>query len=76
MQPARTIYTYSDIVSLGQLSSIRISLAAAVLSAGLGGIGSLPAAAQVAAPTPQPTAASPDTIKQREQELEATRAQR
>jgi len=75
MQPARTIYTYSDIVSLGQLSSIRISLAAAVLSAGLGGIGSLPAAAQVAASTPQTTAASPDTIKQREQELEATRAQ-
>ena len=75
MQPARTIYTYSDIVSLGQLSSIRISLAAAVFSAGLGGIGSLPAAAQVAASTPQTTAASPDTIKQREQELEATRAQ-
>nr|WP_249779343.1 peptidoglycan DD-metalloendopeptidase family protein [Bradyrhizobium sediminis] len=36
---------------------------------------SLPAAAQVAAAAPQATAVSPDAIKQREQELEATRAQ-
>ncbi|MDR3486106.1 MAG: peptidoglycan DD-metalloendopeptidase family protein [Bradyrhizobium sp.] len=34
-----------------------------------------PAAAQVAESTPQATAASPDAIKQREQELEAARAQ-
>ena len=41
-------------------------------SAGLVSIGT-PASAQVAAPAPQ-AAASPDAIKQREQELEATRA--
>src|SRR6202790_2086710 len=35
----------------------------------------LPASAQVAASTPQTTTASPDAIKQREQQLEATRAQ-
>ncbi|HEX9472007.1 MAG TPA: peptidoglycan DD-metalloendopeptidase family protein [Bradyrhizobium sp.] len=35
----------------------------------------LPASAQVAAATPQTSAPSPDAIKQREQELEATRAQ-
>ena len=35
----------------------------------------LPAAAQVAESTPQTTAVSPDAIKQREQELEAARAQ-
>jgi len=75
MQPARTIFSYPDTVSRGQLCSIRISLAATMLSAGLAGTGSLPAAAEVAASQPQTTAASPDAIKQREQELEATRAQ-
>ena len=35
----------------------------------------LPVAAQVATPAPQTAAASPDALKQREQELEATRAQ-
>ena len=38
MQPTRTIYSYPDTISRGQLSSIRISLAAAVLSAGLAGM--------------------------------------
>jgi septal ring factor EnvC (AmiA/AmiB activator) len=75
MQPARTIYSYPDTISRGQLSPIRISLAAAVLSAGLAGIGLSSAVAQLAASTPQTTAASPDAIKQREQELETTRAQ-
>src|SRR5664279_4857721 len=75
MQPTRNIYSYPDTISRASLSSIRISLAAAVLSAGLAGIGSLPAAAQGAASAPPTTAASPDAIKQREQELEATRAQ-
>jgi len=47
------------------------------LSVGLfGSLSLLPASAQVAAPTPELTAvASPDVIKQREQELDATRAQ-
>jgi septal ring factor EnvC (AmiA/AmiB activator) len=51
-----------------------------LLTASFAGISPLPATAQVAASTPQATAsqttaASPDDIKQREQELEATRAQ-
>ena len=54
-------------------------LSIALLSMSLIGLSPLPAAAQAAAPTPQaPPAAessSPDAIKQREQELEATRAQ-
>jgi len=75
MQPARTIYSYPDTISCGQLFSVRISLAVAVLSTGLAGIGLSPAAAQIAASQPQITAASPDAIKQREQELQATRAQ-
>ncbi len=75
MQPARNIFSYPDTVSRGQLCSIRISLAATMLSAGLAGTGSLPAAAEVAASQPQTTAASPDAIKQREQELEAARLQ-
>jgi septal ring factor EnvC (AmiA/AmiB activator) len=50
-------------------------LSIALLSAGLAGMGLSPAAAQVAAEAPQTSAASPDAIKQREQELQATRAQ-
>jgi septal ring factor EnvC (AmiA/AmiB activator) len=50
-------------------------LSIALLSAGLAGMGLSPAAAQVAAPAPQTSAASPDAIKQREQELQATRTQ-
>ena len=50
-------------------------LSIALLSAGLAGMGLSPAAAQVAASAPQSSAASPDAIKQREQELQATRAQ-
>ena len=45
------------------------------MSAGFAGICLSPAAAQVAESTPQATAVSPDAIKQREQELEAARAQ-
>jgi septal ring factor EnvC (AmiA/AmiB activator) len=47
----------------------------ALLSAGFACMGVLPAAAQVAQAAAQTAAASPDVIKQREQELEATRAQ-
>src|SRR5258706_10706465 len=76
MQPTRNIHSYPDAVSRGQLPSVRIPLSIALLSAGFAGIYLLPAAAQVAASTPQTTAAaSPDAIKQREQELEAARAQ-
>jgi murein hydrolase activator len=76
MQPGRDIHSYSDTARRGQLSSVRIPLSIALLSAGFAGISLSPAAAQVAASTPQTTASSsPDAIKQREQELETTRAQ-
>jgi septal ring factor EnvC (AmiA/AmiB activator) len=75
MQPTRNIHAYPDTISRGQLHSIRVPLSIALLSAGFAGMNLLPAAAQVAASTPQTTASSPDAIKQREQELEATRAQ-
>jgi len=90
MQPNRDIQSYSDTARRGQLASARIPLSIALLSAGLvsaglvsealipgslGGIWLSPAAAQDAASTPPATATSPDAIKQREQELEATRAQ-
>jgi murein hydrolase activator len=75
MQPARNIRLPSDTARRGQLSSVRIPLSIALLASGFAGMDLLPAAAQVAAPTPQTTTPSPDAIKQREQELEATRAQ-
>ena len=75
MQPRRNIQSYPDTVRRGQLDSVRIPLSIALLSAGFAGMSLLPAAAQVAGTAAQATAASPDAIKQREQELEATRAQ-
>jgi murein hydrolase activator len=70
MQPTQTSRSYPDTISRGR--SVRVAL----LSAGLAGIAlSTSAAAQVAGTAPQISAASPDAIKQREQELEATRAQ-
>jgi septal ring factor EnvC (AmiA/AmiB activator) len=76
MQPARNIRSYPDTArGGGQASSVRLPLSIALLSAGFAGMSLLPVTAQVAAPTPQATASSPDAIKQREQELEVTRAQ-
>lgn len=75
MQPTRNIQSYPDTAGRGQLCSVRIPLSIALLSAGFAGIHLVPAAAQVAASPPQTISASPDAIKQREQELEATRAQ-
>ena len=75
MQPTRNIQSYPDTARRGQLCSIRIPLSIALLSAGFAGIHLAPAAAQVAASPPQAISTSPDAIKQREQELEATRAQ-
>ena len=74
MQPARNLPSYHDTVRGGAFGSSRLSLSIALLSAGFAAM-SLPAAAQVAEATPQTTAPSPDAIKQREQELEAARAQ-
>jgi murein hydrolase activator len=75
MQPTRNLHSYPDTISRGRPASVCVPFSIALLSAGLAGISPLPARAQVAASTPQATAASPDAIKQREQELEATRAQ-
>jgi murein hydrolase activator len=80
MRPARNIDSYPDTARRGLLSSVRIPLSIALLSAGLAGTGLagislFPAAAQVAESTPQTSAVSPDAIKQREQELDAARTQ-
>ena len=75
MQSTRNIQSYPDTIGRGRRSSVRIPLSIALLSAGFAGMSLLPAAAQDATSTPQTSAASPDAIKAREQELEATRAQ-
>jgi murein hydrolase activator len=75
MQPTRNIQSSPDAAGRGGRSATRIPLALALLSTSLAGIGVSPAAAQVAASTPPTAATSPDAVKQREQELEATRAQ-
>src|SRR6267154_3334467 len=75
MQPTPNIRAHSDTAYSGQLSSVRIPLSIALLASGFAGMSLLPAVAQVAASTPQAAAPSPDAIKQREQELEAARAQ-
>ncbi|MDE2601269.1 MAG: peptidoglycan DD-metalloendopeptidase family protein [Bradyrhizobium sp.] len=63
-----------DAVRRGHFRAFRIPLSIALLSAGLSG--NMPATAQVAATPPAPASSpSPDEIKQREQELEAARAQ-
>src|SRR6478752_10186716 len=73
MQATRNFCSYPD-TSNRRRSVARIPFSIILLSASFAGISLSPASAQVAA-APQTTAASPDTIKQREQELEAARAQ-
>src|SRR4051812_35693233 len=73
MQAARDTLSYPDTARRGQRVSVSIPLSLALLAAGLSAIGPAPASAQTAAPSPADV--SPDAIKQREQELEAARAQ-
>src|SRR3982075_3583661 len=75
MQSTRNLHSYPDTIGSGRLDSVRIPLSIALLTAGFAGMMLAPADEQVAAATPQPTAPSADVIKQREQELEAARAQ-
>src|SRR5258708_15524375 len=75
MQSTANVHSYPDTSGRSWLSSVRIPLSIALLSPGFAGISLLPATAQVAGTAQQATTASPDAIKQREQELEATRAQ-
>ena len=72
MLPMRNIRSLPDTAGRGQQISRRIPLSAVLLC--LSGAGAFPAAAQIAATTPQAAAPSPDEMKQREQELEAARA--
>jgi murein hydrolase activator len=69
----RTRNSYPDAIRRGWLSSVSLWLL--LLSAGLAGASRLPAMAQAAAAVPQTATPAPDAITQREQELEATRAQ-
>jgi septal ring factor EnvC (AmiA/AmiB activator) len=70
MQALQDTSLYDDAAHRGR----RHSLSLIVLTASFAGLLVSPATAQVAAATPQ-VAPSPDAIKQREQELEAARAQ-
>src|SRR3954454_1955017 len=73
MQPTRDIQSYPDTASRGRALIFPVPLCIALLSASFAAL--LPAAAQTAPPVLQATAVSPDAIKQREEELEATREQ-
>jgi septal ring factor EnvC (AmiA/AmiB activator) len=73
MQATRNLCSYPD-TSRRRRSVAHIPFSIVLLSASFAGISLSPASAQVAA-APPTTAVSPDTIKQREQELEAARAQ-
>jgi murein hydrolase activator len=75
MQATPPTYPYPDTIGRGRRSLVRTPLAIALLSAGIGGMSLLPAAAQMAGSPPQATSASPDAIKQRAEELDAARAQ-
>src|SRR2546421_1967059 len=75
MQSTRNTHSYPDTIGRGRPSTVRIPISIVLLSAGFAGMTLSPAAAQVAGTAPLTTTASPDVIKQREQELEATRAQ-
>ena len=74
MQATRNFCSYPDTITRGRRSATYILLCIA-LSMGFAGMSLSPASAQLAATAPQTTTASPDIIKQREQELEAARAQ-
>jgi murein hydrolase activator len=78
MPSDRNTPSLADTVRRGAFIHIPLSIAlvsAGLVSAGLAGLSLSSASAQTAAPAPPATAASPEAIKQREQELEAARAQ-
>ncbi|HET6839116.1 MAG TPA: hypothetical protein VFH41_05210, partial [Bradyrhizobium sp.] len=80
MPATRDIHSYPDTAVRGGQLVPPVPLSILLLSASLVGLSVSPAVAQVVTPaqptqTQQATAPSPDDIKQREQELEATREQ-
>jgi murein hydrolase activator len=74
MHSTRNIHPF-DTAGRGMPLNPAVLLALLVLSASFAAASLSPAAAQSAAPAQQATAVSPDVIKQREEELEATREQ-
>ena len=74
MHSTRNIHSF-DTAGRGMPLNSAVLLALLVLSASFAAASLSPAAAQSAAPAQQATAVSPDVIKQREEELEATREQ-
>jgi septal ring factor EnvC (AmiA/AmiB activator) len=80
MQSTRNISSYPDAADRGRASAVRVPISIVLLSAGvlyasLAEMNLSSAIAQVASTAPLTTTSSPDAIKQREQELEATRIQ-
>jgi septal ring factor EnvC (AmiA/AmiB activator) len=76
MQSTRNIYWHPDTIRRGRPSATRIQLCILLLFAGFAVMSPEPASAQVTAAAPEAGGAtSSDVIKQREQELDATRAQ-
>jgi septal ring factor EnvC (AmiA/AmiB activator) len=74
MHSTRNIYPF-DTAGRGMPVNSAVLLSLLLLSASFIAASLSPAAAQSAAPAQQATAVSPDVIKQREEELEATREQ-
>jgi septal ring factor EnvC (AmiA/AmiB activator) len=74
MHSTRNIHPF-DTAGRGMPLNPAVLLALLLLSASFAAASLSPAAAQSAAPAQQATAVSPDVIKQREEELEATREQ-
>ena len=75
MHSTRNIHSHHDTTGRGTPLMSAASLPLLLLSASLIAASLSPAVAQSAAPTQQATAISPDALKQREEELEATREQ-
>ena len=75
MHSTRNIRSHHDTTGRGTPLMSAASLPLLLLSASLIAASLSPAVAQSAAPTQQATAISPDALKQREEELEATREQ-
>ncbi len=73
MHSTRDIHSHPDTADRGMRLISAISLPKLLLAAGFAAVSLAPATAQPVAPTQQATAASPEIIKQREQELEAAR---
>ncbi|QHO72870.1 hypothetical protein ACH79_09750 [Bradyrhizobium sp. CCBAU 051011] len=73
MHSTRDIHSYPGTANRGAPLTPAVSLPLILLSASFAAAWLSPAVAQSAAPAQQATAASPDALKQREQELEAAR---